>query len=218
MCNESFGKNESKYNSHVQERHNFPCKYCGLKFTYENGRRDHEDSEHQEEATAARAEAFECKLCKAKFTRPGAHKVHEAKEHGVQCDLCEMSFTSEVFCETHMQQVHGTPSSPPLKRAKMSGGQASKSSNVKKDTSGGSKMSKVKSEKESKPKMKVAKESSAKGKVAKKEAEPAREDDTICEMCMQQFTNFEAFERHIEQEHSLPCPFNRTCELSFVHK
>ena len=55
MCNKSFGKKESKYNSHVQELHNFPCKYCDLKFTFKSGRRDHKDSKHQEETTTSKS-------------------------------------------------------------------------------------------------------------------------------------------------------------------
>ena len=75
--------------------------------------------------------------------------------------------------------------------------------------------------KEGKEKEKVKEAGSSKDKSKQKVDKKVRaqpEDDTICEMCQEKFTTFEAFERHIEQEHTFQCPLTKTCDLSFVHE
>ena len=71
QCSQSFGKNESAYNTHIQvisllfssrpfstisllwcvtllskELHSFACRYCPLKFTFINGLEEHTTTEH----------------------------------------------------------------------------------------------------------------------------------------------------------------------------
>merc|ERR1719483_327462 len=45
-CNQKYGKNEAQYNNHIRQKHNFPCKYCPLRFTYVNGLEEHLNSVH----------------------------------------------------------------------------------------------------------------------------------------------------------------------------
>jgi len=208
MCQKSFAKkDESGYKKHISEPHSFPCNLCSLSFTYIHGLEEHKSTEHPRDRGVG--ESFVCQYCQLKFTRLKPFHAHQSQEHNVLCTLCPLEFTNEIFLENHMLAKHDASEPPPPKKMKVDKGEVGKALQQAKQRL-----------KEVGEKAKAAKKEGKSSKSKEKRKDPAKlpEDDTKCEVCQQRFFSFEAFERHIAHEHTLGCPFNKTCELIFVHK
>jgi len=232
-CGEIYGKNESQYNSHIRQQHNFPCKYCPLKFTYVNGLEEHHNSVHIHETAQANSESFCCNICNKSFKRKGPYLKHKKRDHNIPCIECGMSFTNEPFLEEHMASMHGInspprgskalemrkPTSPVEVKFQLANGLINDSPPKKSKplNDGGKKDHVVKKA----VKMDVWKDSSKKVKNSKSISKKIQEisvlsdDDTICAKCGQNFEELEAFEQHIELPHEHQCGM-KDCELSFV--
>eukprot|EP00092_Neocalanus_flemingeri_P007418 GFUD01008011.1.p1 GENE.GFUD01008011.1~~GFUD01008011.1.p1 ORF type:complete len:2535 (+),score=676.26 GFUD01008011.1:509-8113(+) len=240
-CHQKYGKNESQFNNHIRQKHNFPCKFCPLKFTYVNGLEEHSNSVHINETAEENSASFSCNICNKSFTRQGPYLKHKKRDHNIPCIECDMVFTNEPFLEEHMQSMHGINSPPPGKMAKMrkptspvevkfqlANGMINDSPKKvlpKQDANiDNSKSEKKDPFKKTIVRLQAGKEISKKGKPSKtnfnkrmKDISVLSEDDTICEKCGQKFEELEAFEDHIELPHEHQCGM-KNCELSFVYQ
>jgi len=231
-CNQKYGKNEAQYNNHIRQQHNFPCKFCPLKFTYVNGLEEHLNSVHINETAEENSTSFCCNICNKSFTRQGPYLKHKKRDHNIPCIECDMVFTNEPFLEEHMASMHGINSPPSGKMVKMRKptspvevkfqlangmiADSPKKIKPKEDNS-----SKKEVDRKASLKIDVQKDSSKRSKSAKslfkkmKDISAISDDDTICEKCGQKFEELEAFEHHIELPHEHQCGM-KNCELSFV--
>lgn len=231
-CNQKYGKNEAQYNNHIRQQHNFPCKFCPLKFTYVNGLEEHSNSVHINETAEENSTSFCCNICNKSFTRQGPYLKHKKRDHNIPCIECDMVFTNEPFLEEHMASMHGINSPPSGKMVKMRKptspvevkfqlangmiADSPKKIKPKEDNS-----SKKELDKKASLKMEAQKDSSKRSKSSKslfkkmKDISAISDDDTICEKCGQKFEEIEAFEHHIELPHEHQCGM-KNCELSFV--
>ena len=194
-CNQNFGKNESQFNVHRNQIHAFPCKYCPLKFTYANGKEEHQNKEHIFEMRKAQ-QSLRCDKCGSSFNRQKSFERHNLQVHRHPCEYCEFVFINEHELETHLDNVHGEKKMKKnkTKLALSTGfGNALDAMTVKKPTA------------PRKPKNNL------------KKTLELSEDDSKCEQCGQKFLETETFQLHIEQDHNFLC-FQPDCDMSFIHE
>ena len=105
QCDDVFS--EIQMVMHIQHDHAYSCSFCPLKFTYTNGRDNHQNTAHTLAAVDGQPK-LSCLACGLVFGRSKAYEVHTKKEHSVQCQdiRCPRLFTSVTLMENHAVKVH----------------------------------------------------------------------------------------------------------------
>jgi hypothetical protein len=106
LCADTF--TEKELSVHVRRDHAYQCAYCPLRFTYVNGRDNHQNSAHTLEATVASQLKLSCRLCGMGFSRHTAYAKHAKREHSVPCRErgCQRRFTNPILMENHVVGSH----------------------------------------------------------------------------------------------------------------
>ena len=105
QCNDVF--TEKEMFMHIQHDHAYSCSFCSLKFTYINGRDNHQNTAHTLAAVDGQPK-LSCLACGLVFGRSKAFEVHTKTEHSVRChDIrCPRLFTSIALMENHAVKAH----------------------------------------------------------------------------------------------------------------
>ena len=211
QCRQDFKMKEKEFIAHMKSRHSFKCQYCPLKFTFMNGLNDHVNREHHHEVNVR------CQLCQVSFKRESALLTHLKKDHDHPCPECQLKFTGEVFLAEHLLQGHHIKPSQDQTSGRRSGEKSKK--RKKNDLSSDSvrSSSRYKTSKREKLQSQSKSKSSRVAKVLVKNS-LEDEDSNVpmsCAQCHQHFQGTDAFEEHINLDHSHPCQ-DKKCELSFT--
>ena len=105
QCEDVF--TEKELGCHMRQDHAHKCNFCPLRFTYVNGRDNHENSVHTLEAVADQFK-LSCLTCGLVFSRNTTYEKHAKREHSVACRErgCRRRFTNVILMESHVDLDH----------------------------------------------------------------------------------------------------------------
>ncbi len=107
LCGDLF--TEKELGRHKRENHDFKCAFCPRRFTYVNGRDNHQNSAHTLAAVASQHK-LSCASCGMGFSRSAVYEKHAKREHKVPCRErgCPRRFTNTTLMENHAEESHNT--------------------------------------------------------------------------------------------------------------